>query len=143
MSDNFYESREWLDLRYRALKRSNGACQCCGCRGDQLNPLHVDHIKPRSKFPVLELSIDNLQVLCRDCNLGKSAKDSTDWRFTPSKELSMLNEVDPARRFRLQQLGWLKINSESKQLRLEAHKEYRRLWRECEQEWLSSRKAAQ
>jgi rubredoxin len=140
---DFYESREWMDLRYRALKRSSGMCQCCGHRGDKLNPLQVDHIKPRSKFPALELKLDNLQVLCRDCNMGKGARDSTDWRFVPSKELSVLNNIDPARRFRLQQLGWLKINGESKQVRLEAHKEYRRLWRECEQEWLSSREAAQ
>ena len=39
--------------------------------------LHVDHIKPRSKFPELELSLDNTQVLCADCNLGKGAWDDT------------------------------------------------------------------
>src|SRR5262249_39926358 len=39
-----------------------------------------DHIKPRSKFPELELELGNLQVLCADCNLGKRAWDQTDWR---------------------------------------------------------------
>jgi len=42
--------------------------------------IHVDHIKPRSKFPELELVFDNLQVLCDDCNIGKSNVDSTDFR---------------------------------------------------------------
>src|SRR5215469_11521161 len=76
MDDGFYQSRQWLELRYRALRLSNGHCQCCGSRG----PLHVDHIKPRSKFPELELILTNLQVLCEQCNLGKSNTDDTDWR---------------------------------------------------------------
>jgi X-X-X-Leu-X-X-Gly heptad repeat protein len=42
--------------------------------------LHVDHIKPRSLYPARALDPENLQVLCRDCNLGKSNKDATDWR---------------------------------------------------------------
>ena len=42
--------------------------------------MHVDHIKPRSKFPDLELEFDNLQILCKACNLGKSNKDQTDFR---------------------------------------------------------------
>lgn len=72
----FYRSPEWLDLRYRALTASRGRCELCGAT----NQLHVDHIKPRSKYPRLELALSNLQVLCRECNLGKSNKDETDWR---------------------------------------------------------------
>ena len=112
---------------------------CCGHRGTQDNPLQVDHIKPRSKFPHLALEISNLQVLCRDCNLGKGNRDATDWRFEPSQELSILNDLDPAKRFRLQQLGWLKLNGETKEMRAEAHREYRKLWRQIEQEWLVSK----
>jgi len=76
----FYSSDEWREVRYRALKLHGGACQCCGARGSRQSPLHVDHIKPRSKFPELALDINNLQVLCADCNLGKRAWDQTDWR---------------------------------------------------------------
>jgi hypothetical protein len=76
----FYESDEWLDLRYRALKMHGGCCQCCGNRPSEGNPLHVDHIKPRSKYPYLELELSNLQVLCKACNFGKRAWDETDWR---------------------------------------------------------------
>lgn len=76
----FYDSDEWRELRYRALKLHGGSCQCCGNRASPGKPLHVDHIKPRSKFPELELQLSNLQVLCKDCNLGKMAWDETDWR---------------------------------------------------------------
>jgi len=78
--DDFYHSDDWLRIRYAALKRSNGTCACCGQRGQLRNPLHVDHIKPRSKYPQLALDLSNLQVLCQDCDLGKSNHDETDWR---------------------------------------------------------------
>lgn len=80
---SFYESDAWLELRYRAIKLHGGYCQCCGRRPSRINPLHIDHIKPRSKYPELELDIDNLQVLCKKCNLGKRAWDETDWRSVP------------------------------------------------------------
>jgi 5-methylcytosine-specific restriction endonuclease McrA len=73
----FYESQEWRVLRYKALKLHGAKCQLCGCSDGQMQ---VDHIKPRSKYPELELRLDNLQVLCRDCNLGKGAWDESDWR---------------------------------------------------------------
>ena len=76
----FYDSREWLEVRYSALKLHGGHCQCCGALPGPGNPLQVDHIKPRSRVPELELDLSNLQVLCRSCNLGKGAWDQTDWR---------------------------------------------------------------
>lgn len=77
----FYKSREWRDLRYRALKLHGRRCQCCGATPDRNGVvLHVDHIKPRSHYPSLELDLNNLQVLCEDCNLGKSNKDDEDFR---------------------------------------------------------------
>ena len=78
--ENFYESREWRELRYKALVMYGAVCQCCGASRATGAVIHVDHIKPRSKFPELMLSIENLQILCADCNIGKSNKDSTDWR---------------------------------------------------------------
>lgn len=74
---DFYSTREWQELRYRAIRTHGRVCMCCRTTEGQM---HVDHIKPRSKFPNLELCFENLQVLCRDCNLGKSNKDETDWR---------------------------------------------------------------
>ena len=74
---SFYETREWRTLRYRVLK--NQGRICCLCRRTD-GIMHVDHIKPRSKYPELSLVESNLQVLCESCNLGKSNLDETDWR---------------------------------------------------------------
>ena len=76
----FYASDAWRRVRYQALKLHGGRCQCCGASPTAGKSLHVDHILPRSKHPLLELQIDNLQVLCEACNLGKSNRDDTDWR---------------------------------------------------------------
>ena len=76
----FYASQQWRSLRYKALKRGGGRCDLCGAVPSKDQPLHVDHIRPRSKFPALALELSNLQVLCKDCNLGKSNRDDTDWR---------------------------------------------------------------
>lgn len=78
--DDFYSSKEWRIVRYQALRVHGGKCQCCGARPQFGSPLHVDHVKPRSRFPELELDVDNLQVLCEDCNLGKGNSDTIDWR---------------------------------------------------------------
>jgi len=78
---SFYKSSEWQEVRYQALKKHGRRCLVCGRNPrDHGIAIHVDHIKPRSLFPELALDIDNLQVLCEDCNLGKSNRDSIDWR---------------------------------------------------------------
>lgn len=77
---DFYWSDEWRAVRYVALRRSRGVCELCASGPQPGKPLHVDHIKPRSKYPELELDPTNLQVLCADCNLGKSNTDEIDWR---------------------------------------------------------------
>jgi len=74
---SFYNSRAWQELRYDAIKKYGRQCSVCNATKVEL---HVDHIKPRSKFPELELEIDNLQILCRDCNLGKGNSDEIQWR---------------------------------------------------------------
>lgn len=73
----FYRSREWLTLRYEALIKYERKCMCCRGTGIQL---HVDHIKPIYKYPDLKLDINNLQVLCARCNIGKGAKHEHDLR---------------------------------------------------------------
>jgi len=73
----FYNSPEWLKLRHKVLITYGPKCMLCGSVDGSM---HVDHIKPRSKFPRLQLEFSNLQVLCRECNIGKGASDATDWR---------------------------------------------------------------
>ena len=70
-------------VRYEALKRAGKRCELCGVKEGDSNyenrlPLHVDHIVPRSKGGSND--IENLQVLCRACNLGKGNRDDTDFR---------------------------------------------------------------
>jgi hypothetical protein len=74
---NFYESKEWLILRYKLFKKYEARCMRCSIEDAEL---HADHIKPRSKYPELELEFDNLQILCRKCNKLKSNKDEIDYR---------------------------------------------------------------
>lgn len=66
--------------------RDNFTCKACGKRLMTKNEhgieypdtllLHCDHINPYSKGG--ETKLDNLQTLCRTCNLKKSAK--TNWK---------------------------------------------------------------
>ncbi len=79
-SEEFYKSKKWRELRYIALSNSEGSCNLCGASAKDGVQLHVDHIEPRSIKPKLQYELDNLQVLCMDCNLGKSNFDSKDWR---------------------------------------------------------------
>ena len=73
----FYRSRKWRFLRWKVLAKYGRKCMDCDAVDVEL---HVDHIKPRSKFPQLSLKIENLQVLCRDCNMAKSNEHNTDYR---------------------------------------------------------------
>lgn len=79
-TNDFYKSTEWKRLRYMAFKKYGTKCQLCGKSAKDEVKIHVDHIKPRSKYPELALDIKNLQILCEDCNLAKGAWDSTKWR---------------------------------------------------------------
>ena len=79
-SKAFLESYAWRKLRMEALKLHGTRCQCCGASPRDGAVMHVDHIKPRRKFPELALEISNCQVLCHECNHGKGNWDTTDWR---------------------------------------------------------------
>jgi 5-methylcytosine-specific restriction endonuclease McrA len=77
----FYDSWEWKALRFRALKDYGSKCQLCGATS-KTDKICVDHIKPISLFWELRLDFENLQVLCDNCNKGKSNTDFTDFRET-------------------------------------------------------------
>lgn len=79
-SDAFLQSFEWRRVRMLAIKRYGNRCQCCGASPQSGATINVDHIKPRKLFPSLALSLDNLQILCHECNHGKGNWDMTDWR---------------------------------------------------------------
>jgi len=63
-----------LGMRYNVLVRGQFRCKICG-RSPATHiglSLHIDHIFPWSKGGAT--SMENLRVLCDDCNLGKGAK---------------------------------------------------------------------
>lgn len=57
-------------LRFEILKRDGYHCQLCGATAQDGAKLEIDHIVPVAKGGTNDPS--NLQVLCRDCNAGKS-----------------------------------------------------------------------
>lgn len=59
--------------RFEVLKRCGFRCHYCGARGTDGVELHVDHVHPVSKGG--DNSDDNLVAACRDCNLGKGARE--------------------------------------------------------------------
>jgi len=88
-SKSFYKTDVWHRLRYKAFLIHGKRCMVCGATGKD-SRLHVDHIKPISKFPQLMTDINNLQILCALCNKGKGNWDETDHRLLKDG----LDEVD-------------------------------------------------
>jgi hypothetical protein len=78
-NDDFLNSYEWRKLRLQALLLHGRQCQCCGAKPPNI-VLNVDHIKPRKTHPELALTLDNLQVLCHECNHGKGNWLTHDFR---------------------------------------------------------------
>jgi hypothetical protein len=79
-SSEFLNTYEWRRVRMQALKKYGPKCMCCGATPANGAVMNVDHIKPRRFYPELALDVDNLQILCHDCNHGKGNWDMTDWR---------------------------------------------------------------
>ncbi|MDF0534101.1 HNH endonuclease [Shewanella sp. A32] len=74
-STNFYLSRAWQDLRYQVLNSREHRCALCHRSAAEHGiAVEVDHILPRSRYPDLALDINNLQILCYECNRGKRDK---------------------------------------------------------------------
>lgn len=92
---DFLQSYEWRAIRMEVLRKYGPRCMCCGATPDHGAVMNVDHIKPRRLFPHLALDIDNLQVLCHECNHGKGNLDQTDWRpeEVDSEVVAMLRDI--------------------------------------------------
>ena len=71
----FLASPEWKLLREQVIREDGKTCMNCGAEIMKAVDLTVDHIKPRSKYPELGLTRTNLQVLCRQCNSAKGARE--------------------------------------------------------------------
>lgn len=70
--DRFLSIRAFRDSEKRTVyERQKGICPKCGKHFD-IKDMEADHITPYSKGG--HTTIDNCQMLCRDCNRRKSAK---------------------------------------------------------------------
>lgn len=66
-----------LELKENVFEKSKDSdgyyvCACCGYKSGTREYLQIDHIKPMSKGGLTVA--DNLQVLCRNCNMRKGDK---------------------------------------------------------------------
>jgi len=64
------DSRRYKEQRQRVFKRDGHVCAYCGIDEGEF---HIDHIIPRKAGG--DHNMDNLQVLCKSCNLAKAAKN--------------------------------------------------------------------
>lgn len=77
----FYQTSDWRLLREKVLSIYGSTCMSCGNTPEQTGKSpHVDHIRPRSAYPHLQLDIRNLQVLCENCNCEVKGINVVDYR---------------------------------------------------------------
>ena len=92
-NSKFYKSKEWIELRYRVLSIFRAKCMCCGRTPSEHGiVVNVDHIKPRARYPELELDINNMQILCSSCNWGKGNSDTTNWRNLSNNDIYLIKQ---------------------------------------------------
>jgi uncharacterized protein (TIGR02646 family) len=71
-----------------ALRKSaSGKCMYCEGKIEDVSYAHIEHIKPKKKFPELEFEWDNLGFSCQVCNTNKGIKyDETTPFINPYNE---------------------------------------------------------
>ena len=75
--------RAWRSTkRYRTLRRrfmaKNPTCAMCEKQGLTVAAKELDHIIPASDRPDLFWDTDNMQALCVDCHMAKTAAENKD-----------------------------------------------------------------
>jgi hypothetical protein len=82
--ENIYQSTRWADTKKVVYSLYDFKCMKCGAKDKEM---HVDHICPVSKYPAMKWSINNLQLLCKNCNMEKSNVNENDYRTLEQKDL--------------------------------------------------------
>lgn len=112
---DFYASWEWKRMRYRVLQETAAKCTCCGVSRSDGARIVVDHIKPIRFNWHRRLDRANLQVLCDDCNMGKSSYDETDWHTKTRRPPCSDTKTPPDKQIRQRLAAYL----ESQGLRID------------------------
>jgi 5-methylcytosine-specific restriction endonuclease McrA len=76
-ADVFFKLKRWHKLKKKVFAIYGYTCMKCGANNCEL---HIDHIKSRMLRPDLQFTLNNLQVLCRQCNIDKSWHGKKDYR---------------------------------------------------------------
>jgi 5-methylcytosine-specific restriction endonuclease McrA len=74
MTDPFYHSNAWRELRYLCLKRDHWHCTVCERSVRLKGSARVDHIIDRRERPDLALMLSNLRTLCASCDNKRHAE---------------------------------------------------------------------
>ena len=74
-AEAFYESPEWEAVRAAIIEEQGSTCRDCGAAIDSDGAVTVGHRLPRSEYPHLALSRDNLRVLCRSRSSRKRGRE--------------------------------------------------------------------
>lgn len=100
--NDFYKSWEWRSARVKVLQRFSASCQLCGASSKHLDmtgePVRVvvDHIYPLHTHWDMRLDASNLQVLCDECNQGKGAWNTSDFRYSDAElPASLTDQLRP------------------------------------------------
>ncbi len=78
-TDGFYQTARWRKLRRYVLVREPLCRDPFGEHAEWsevVSATEMDHIVPRRVRPELELSLENLQALCKRCHSGKTKAES-------------------------------------------------------------------
>jgi len=86
----FYQSKEWKELRNKLFEVHDKVCVVCGAT----HALRGDHIKPIRTHWDLRLNLDNLQILCDECNREKGSKQF--WTLEEHKRFKKVKVIDEA-----------------------------------------------
>lgn len=70
--EDFYKHKDWKRCREIILKANKAQCLKCG----SISNINIDHIKPKTKYPILSFDLFNLQTLCSTCNKDKYLKEN-------------------------------------------------------------------
>lgn len=86
---------KWHEWKQTIADQCDGRCVYCAvteARFGGIRNFHVEHFRPKVKFPALENDIGNLYVACAICNVLKS----DDWPAEPLHDHSVAAYPDPS-----------------------------------------------
>lgn len=79
--DDFYNTRDWKQLRQKKYCDADGLCERCRERGIIKEGREVHHIVPLDEDWSRRLDYSNLILLCSDCHAEVHERDSELQKF--------------------------------------------------------------